>query len=229
MTTDGKDNISERAMIDYLKADPLFFNRHPHLLAEMSLPHPSGSAISLIEKQVAVLRQRNGDMHTRLNNLLGNARTNDRLFDKTKRLVIALIEAQDLGDLVDALYYSFDKEFGIHHTRLIIFSKHEQPSNAARVENMNIAKNIIGKRLKNSRLVSGGIDARETQYLFDYDHADIGSSALAVLSNNTILGVLAIGNRDANYYRSSMGTLFLSYIAEVLNRLLPVHMNNGKP
>ena len=226
MTSDAKDNINERAVIEYLKADPLFFNRHSYLLADMSLPHPSGSAISLMEKQVSVLRQRNSDMHTRLNKLLENARTNDRLFDKTKRLILTLIEAQDLGDLVDALYYSFDKEFGIHYTRLIIFSKHEQPSSAARVENIHIAKNIIGKRLKHSRLVSGGIDPYETQYLFDHDHKDVGSSALAILSNNAILGVLAIGNRDANYYRSSMGTLFLSYIAEVLNRLLPVHMNN---
>jgi len=33
--------------------------------------------------------------------------------------------------------------------------------------------------------------------------------------------VLAIGHTDPNYYRSSMGTLFLSYIAEVLNRIIP--------
>ena len=227
MSVHNKNNISEQSIVDFLKSDPLFFDRHPQLLADISLPHPSGSAISLVEKQVAVLRQRNGDMHTRLNNLLENARENDRLFDKTKRLVLSLIEAQDLGDLVDALYYSFDKEFGIHYTRLIIFSKHEQPSNAARVENMNIAKDFIGKRLKQSRLVSGGIDERETQFLFDRDHQAIGSAALAVLSNNAIIGVLAIGNRDPEYYRSSMGTLFLSYIAEVLNRLLPLHMRDS--
>jgi uncharacterized protein YigA (DUF484 family) len=36
--------------------------------------------------------------------------------------------------------------------------------------------------------------------------------------------MLSIGNRDPQYYRSSMGTLFLSYIAEVLNRLLPKYL-----
>ena len=35
------------------------------------------------------------------------------------------------------------------------------------------------------------------------------------------LGVLALGNRDPQFYRSSMGTLFLSQIAEILYRLIP--------
>lgn len=216
--------VSEQQVIAYLLANPLFFEKNAKLLENVSLPHPSGNAISLIEKQVSVLRQRNSDAHTRLSNLLENARENDRLYDKTKRLVLSLIEANDLGDLVDALYYSFDKEFGIHFTRLILFSKHELPSNAARVESLELAKEFIGKRLKQSRLVSGGIDEREIQFLFESDHQKVGSCALAVLSHNDIIGVLAIGNKDSQYYRSSMGTLFLSYIAEVLNRLLPLYI-----
>jgi uncharacterized protein YigA (DUF484 family) len=33
-----------------------------------------------------------------------------------------------------------------------------------------------------------------------------------------------VGNSDPNFYKSSMGTLFLSYIAEILNRVLPNHL-----
>jgi uncharacterized protein len=49
----------------------------------------------------------------------------------------------------------------------------------------------------------------------------IGSTAVVALIHQGLHGVLAIGSRDPQYYKSSVGTLFLSYIAEVLARVLP--------
>lgn len=226
--TSRKDNprITDKQVKQYLAENHGFFVNHPDLLGEIQLPHESGQAISLVERQVSVLRERNKDMRERLSNLLDNARENDRLFDKTKRLVLALLECNDFGDLVDALYYSFDKEFLIPHTRLIVFGNEKTPSSVARIENIKYAKGFLGTRLKASRIVSGGLDARETKFLFDKDAEKIGSSAIAVLSHGNIMGVLAIGNPDPEYYRSSMGTLFLSHIAEVLDRLIPKYLEN---
>ncbi len=213
--------INDEQVAKFLRDHPDFFSHQPDLLMSLRLPHESGNAISLMEKQVSVLRERNMDMRHRLSDLLDNARANDRLFDKTKRLVLALLECSELGDLVDALYYSFDKEFDIHYTRLILFSNRELSAGPARVEHIHTAREHIGKRIKSSRAVSGGISLEETRFLFDDDAGHIGSSAIAVLAHGNPLGVLAIGNQDPDYYRSSMGTLFLGYIAEVLNRLLP--------
>lgn len=213
--------ISEKQVADFLRNNPDFFLGQQELLMNLRLPHDSGKAISLMEKQVALLRERNIDMRRRLSDLLDNARANDRLFDKSKRLVLSLLECNELGDLVDALYYSFDKDFEIHYTRLILFSNRELSAGPARVEHIQTARQHIDKRIKSSRAVSGGINLEETQFLFDDDAQFIGSSAIAVLAHGNPLGVLAIGNRDPDYYRSSMGTLFLGYIAEVLNRLLP--------
>ena len=218
-------SISDEQVKQHLIENQDFFVRHPSLLDEIRLPHESGQAVSLVERQVSVLRERNKEMRARLSNLLDNARENDRLFDKTKRLVLSLLECNDFGDLVDALYYSFDKEFLIPHTRLIVFGNEKTPSSVARVENINYAKGYIGKRLKASRIVSGGLDERETQFLFDKDAEKVGSSAIAVLSHGSIMGVLAIGNPDPEYYRSSMGTLFLGHIAEVLDRLIPKYLS----
>lgn len=213
--------VTEEQVATFLRENPDFFSRQQSLLMDLTLPHESGKAISLVEKQVAVLRERNMDMRHRLSDLLDNARANDRLFDKTKRLVLSLIEANELGDLVDALYYSFDKDFNIPFTRLILFSSRELSAGPARVEHIQTAREHIDKRIKSSRAVSGGINLEETQYLFDADADKIGSSAIAVLAHGNPLGVLAVGNSDPDYYRSSMGTIFLGYIAEVLNRLLP--------
>lgn len=222
--TDKKERLTEKQVAQYLKSNLDFFNRHLDLLSELQLPHESGKAVSLVERQVAVLRERNMDMRHRLSQLLDNARENDRIFDKTKRLVLALLECNDLGDLVDALYYSFDKEFQIHYSRLILFGNSSTPSSAARIASVYDARDYIGKRLKSMNTVSGGLDIKECQFLFDDDAPQVGSGALAVLQHGSPLGVLAIGNQDPTYYRSSMGTIFLGYIAEVLNRLLPKYL-----
>ncbi|WNO09002.1 DUF484 family protein [Teredinibacter sp. KSP-S5-2] len=222
--TDTKTPIREEDISFYLRSHLNFFESHPDLLSELRLPHASGGAVSLVERQVSILRERNMEMRQRLSNLLDNARDNDRLFDKTKRLVLALLECNELGDLVDALYYSFDKEFGIHYTRLVLFSSKQLDCGAARQDSVFNAREHVGKRLKSPRAVSGGLDIREIQYLFDNDSPNIGSAALAVLIHGTPIGLLAIGNQDPKYYNSGMGTLFLSYIAEVLNRLLPKYL-----
>src|SRR5690554_1732542 len=148
--------LTDEQVAQYLEAHPDFFVQHRKLLADLELPHESGPAVSLVERQVSVLRERNMDMRHRLSKLLDNARENDKLFDKTKRLVLALIEGQDLGDTVDALYYSFDNDYEIHYTSLLLFGNEDRmPSSQARVVSLQEAKQHIGPLLKNNRAMCG--------------------------------------------------------------------------
>lgn len=219
------DPLEPEQIEAYLREHPDFFKQHHELLAEITLPHESGSAVSLVERQVAILRERNIDMRHRLSKLLDNARDNDKLFDKTKRLVLSLLEGQDMGDIIDALHYSFDKDFNIHYTSVILFGNADKiPSSQARIVTIAEAREHVGPLLKNSRAVCGTLGAKEMQFIFGGHASEIGSVATVPLIHGSVFGLLSIGNRDPQYYRSSMGTLFLSYIAEVLNRLLPKYL-----
>lgn len=219
------DPLEPEQIEAYLREHPDFFEQHHELLAEISLPHESGSAVSLVERQVAILRERNIDMRHRLSKLLDNARDNDKLFDKTKRLVLSLLEGQDMGDIIDALHYSFDKDFNIHYTSVILFGNADKiPSSQARIVTIAEAREHVGPLLKNSRAVCGTLGSKEMQFIFGEHASEIGSVATVPLIHGSVFGLLSIGNRDPQYYRSSMGTLFLSYIAEVLNRLLPKYL-----
>ena len=224
-TIQPSGQISTEQVEKYLKNNPHFFENRPDLIADLRLSHESGKAVSLVERQVSILRERNVEMRQRLSNLLDNARDNDRLFDKTKKLVLALLESKDLNAVIEALLYSFENDFKIHYTRLIIFSEQSLPTDKARCESTYTARNHIGRRLKSTKTIAGGLDIKEIEFLFDSDAHNIGSGALAVLHHGNPLGVLAIGNQDPTYYHSSMGTLFLGYIAEVLNRILPKHLS----
>lgn len=218
------DELLDEALIArYLANHPNFFDRHADVLRDLRLQHPSGRAVSLIEKQVSALRERNTELRHRLNQLLDNARQNDRLFERSKRLVLALLESQELGDLVDALYYSFDKEFSIPFSRLILFRESDGSGNLRCVTEDN-ARLYLGRHLKSSRAVAGGLNREEIAFLFQQDQHRVGSAAMVPLYYNQLLGVLAVGHEDPKHYQAGMGTLFLTHIAEVLNRLLWQHL-----
>ena len=91
------DPSNEDTVMRYLRENPDFFGRHPMLLTDLSLPHDSGEAISLVERQVAILRERNIDMRRRLTHLVGAANTNDTLFEKTRRFTLNMLDCDDLA------------------------------------------------------------------------------------------------------------------------------------
>jgi uncharacterized protein len=212
----------------YLKLHPDFFLKRPDLLMDLEVAHPSGGAVSLLERQVSVLRERNMDMRHRLNNLLDNARANDHLFEHTKQLVLKLIEAQNLDQMVDAFVNSLQQDFQIDFASLLLIGNPNAHRGVrARVVSLSEAREQIDGLLKSSKAICGVLRPEEVRFLFPDHNRQVGSAAVMPLSYGYPLGVLAIASSDAGYFRSTMGTLFLGYIAEVLNRLLPKHLKQG--
>ncbi|MDO6916784.1 DUF484 family protein, partial [Acinetobacter baumannii] len=63
--------MNERDVADYLLANPEFFARHAELLASVKLANPHGkAAISLQERQMEMLRDKNKLLERRLAELL---------------------------------------------------------------------------------------------------------------------------------------------------------------
>jgi uncharacterized protein YigA (DUF484 family) len=69
--------ISENDVASYLKNHPEFFKRNAGLLGDISLPHVQGNAVSLVERQVAVLRERSMSTRRKLSELMEHAKDND--------------------------------------------------------------------------------------------------------------------------------------------------------
>ncbi|OUS12404.1 hypothetical protein A9Q89_05820 [Gammaproteobacteria bacterium 53_120_T64] len=213
--------ITEQQVCEFLAADTNFFERHPELLESLQLPHESGQAISLIERQISVLRERNLEMRSRLSNLLETAGANDQLFEKTKRLVLSLLETSSLPKAIDILYGSLKNDFQIEYHQLILFDADNTLATSAKVVSLAQGSKAIGGLLRSNRATCGVLRDEELAFLFDDQASAIKSVAVVPLNNGNTFGILAIGSSDPLYYKSSMGTLFLSYIAEVLNRVLP--------
>ncbi|CAI8790107.1 DUF484 family protein [Pseudomonas sp. IT-P44] len=214
------ESLEAAAIAAYLEAHPDFFVEHEELLPALRIPHQRGDTISLVERQMTILRDRNIELRHRLSHLMDVARDNDRLFDKTRRLILALMDATSLEDVVISVEDSLRQDFQVPFVSLILLGDNPMP--VGRWVTHADAQTAIGGLLSEDKSVSGSLREHELDFLFgEEQRKQIGSTAVVAISHQGILGVLAIASRDPQHYKSSVGTLFLSYIAEVMGRVLP--------
>ena len=227
----SSSSVDEQQVVEYLRLDPDFFTRHPGLLSELNLPHSNGKTVSLIEHQVAILRERNVESRRRLNDLLQVAQDNDRIFTKTRALTLALLDAKNLQALNEVLathvLVDFDADFVCCHLL----------SSSTRLDHIQTHHNEIpfSHLLGNDAGVADQprcptLRQEEVKEIFPsavLDNTTAEDAASAVLlpldmgrGRNAAHGMLCIGSRNARRFSPDMDTLFVTYIADVLSKVL---------
>lgn len=199
----------------YLREHPDFFVDQDELIQELRIPHAPRGAISLVERQVQAFRQRNEQLHERLGCMMDAARDNDRLFEKTRRLILALMDADTLEEVIGIVDESLRHDFQVPYSRLILFSQQALP--VGRSVPAEQALQAIGGLLLQRQGICGVLRSTDLTFLFEDDSQHIGSAAVIAVGS---CAVLAIGTPDPQHYKRSLGTLFLAHIAEVLERVL---------
>ena len=116
---------TEQQLLELLKDYPDILVRNPALLAELEIPHESGSAVSLIERQVGVLRDKLQASDSRLRELMDNARSNERLAESRHRLAINLLGAHDLDDVISIVLDELGNELGADFAIVRLFTEEE--------------------------------------------------------------------------------------------------------
>ena len=101
----------ERDIVRFLRDHPDFFERHQDLLADMLLPHESGSAVSLVERQVSVLREQRDDYKKKLQQLINTAQQNEKLNNHVNALILALLDAETLDEVLQVVQTHLVNDF----------------------------------------------------------------------------------------------------------------------
>ncbi len=218
--TSTQVTLNDELVRDYLMDNDSFLQRNPDMLDFLHIPHASGSAVSLVEKQATVLREKNVEMRHRLKALSENARENDLLFEKTRTLVLSLLEAESLQALSHAFNKSMSNDFEVEYASMVLFGDYGEDTGDCRLDSAENSQTQIGALLKSGKPVCGTLRKEELSYLFPRS-GDVGSAAVMPLDGEASLGLIAVGSSDANRYNNTVGTLFLSQIADVIVRLLP--------
>lgn len=220
-TNDITDALSADQVAAYLKKHPDFFINRDSLLAEITLPHESGQAISLLERQVKILRERSIESRHTLNQLLETAKYNDQLFNVTRALILALLMEDEVAQIASATEANLCTQPGIDACSVILFqAEHLKNVEHTRLESAEFLQENFPTLLRDRRTLCRAVSKDTAAFLFPHPSSSIRSVALCPIGRERMLGVLAIGNKAQDYFNDELDTLFLDFIGEVLESIL---------
>jgi uncharacterized protein YigA (DUF484 family) len=215
--------VDEAAVASYLAATPEFFDRHAQLLAKIRLPDSRGGAttVSLLERQVEVLRERNRQLERKLKEFVDVARENDGLGARVLTMARRLIATVDRAAVIKAIEASLREDFGAGQSVLVL-TQAAVPAGLAESRFLRVVQPDAADLRSFETLFSSGKprcgQLRDSQrdFLFGAGSVEIGSVALVPLGPKGNLGLLACGSHDSQRFNPTMSTDFLARIGELI-------------
>lgn len=209
----------------YLRQHLDFFEGRDSLLLSMRVPHGSKGSISLVEKQLALLREGQRGSKAQLDALYASATRNLTLFDKSRRLTLALIAAGDRQAFLAALDESLLRDFGCQMYRLVVFGEAGESGHAHTLLAAKAEAKRAGAHASPGKPRLGPLAPAARDFLFGTQGKRVQSALTLALDGR---GLLAIGGEGAEDFTPDLDTLFIGFAAEVLARLLPKHFAEGR-
>jgi uncharacterized protein YigA (DUF484 family) len=215
----------------YLNVNPDFFERHQALLSRMRLPHMrTGSTVSLVERQVEVLREQKSDSERRLAEFVSVARANDQLADRIHRFTRRLLRAPNAQAALVSLEASLREDFEAFHSVLVLTAP---PKSLASIEFEPFLRKLPGDDanirsfealLNTGKPRCGQVRDTQRDFLFGPEAASIGSVALVPLSDGKVengsIGLLALGSAERERFHPGMSTEFLKRMGDLISDAL---------
>ena len=213
------------AVARFLLDHPSFLEDHPELLSSMQLSHQSGGrTVSLMERQVDVLRQRYKALELRLADLLRHGEENDAITNRLHQWTRPLLLVRDPADLPDRITQGLHERFAVPQVALRLWGV---GATGANLSGRDWAEPVDGS-------IQAWADANRTPHCgprtdqgaavwFEDRGASTRSMAMMSLrvgASAHAFGLLALGSADVNRFDPAMGTAFLERIAEIASAAL---------
>ena len=213
-----KKSIDAKQVEEFLVLNPDFLSSNSHILDSIEIVHKTGGAVSLIQKQVEVLRKNYESTSGNLLELLEIAKANENIFEKTKELILDLIVCKNLTDVIATTENSFSNKFQADACKVLFFK--ENPNlPKGRILDAKKAHKQIGKKYNASDIYCGPLDKIESGYIFD-KKTKIKDCVLVPIKNTDCPGMLALGSKKEDTYSKENDSLFLEFVAETLSKLI---------
>ena len=217
------ESLSENLVTDYLKNNPNFFVENPLILTELKIPHESGTAISLVEKQLAILRSQNQETQKKIHELIEIARQNEELARRMHQLALTLMDENDPEDIFSTLYKNLKKNFYADRVIVRLFANPAFIDSSATDEFVgkeSIEESLFKCIIEKREPLSGKMKPQQQVFLFGDDGDDIASSVMIPLHGVGWGGILAIGSFDAERFQPGMGIELLANLGEILSFII---------
>jgi len=194
----------------YLLLNPDFFESHPQVFEALDVPHPTGGAVSLVERQVAVLRERNRALTARLDAVIEAAHRHDDQYRKLFELATALAACRDVPALLHALSTHLRRDFGTDALRVLARTA---PASGAPLLVGDFDATPFAADIERSK--PRCLPQAELPTVQPYLDAQTVSAAILPLAAGTAPALLLLGSHDAERFSPELGTLLLERLAQL--------------
>ncbi len=208
-----KAAMDANEVASYLKDHPEFFDHYADLLSQVHIPDPHGGrAISITERQLGALRERNKLIEAKLAELIRYGEENDAISEKVHRLAVALIAARDFAAATRVLYSHLGGAFAVPHVALRLWGiAAAADADQAEFSPAEPATIAFAGELKHPYC---GPSANPE--VLSWLGGGVRSLALVPLQRDgETIGLLALGSEEAHRFYPQMGTLFLARFGDI--------------
>lgn len=213
-------DAEEESVAAYLQRHPEFFERHQAVLVRLRLPHArGGSTISLIERQIEVLREKLASLERKLAELMRVARANDIIAERLHRFTRRLVRGMSRAEALARIEAGLREDFDAFHASLVLIRDRPEPDAPRFVR--TVAADDPNLKSFESLFASGKPrcgQARDSQreFLFGPEGLQMASVALLPLGDKGSVGLLCLGSADRDRFHPGMSTEFLAQMAELI-------------
>jgi uncharacterized protein YigA (DUF484 family) len=212
----------ESRVIEYLQKNPAILMEYPEIFSTLSIPHQTGGAISLVERQLKLLRGENQHLKSKIEELVSIARDNEELNQRFHRLALELMDAEQLHDVLAMVQDQVQTFFYTDFVCFRFLPGISETGNTLDGLYLDADSNIIERInpwIEGRKPICGQHDDNIIRDLFGPD-LRIASSAFIPLYHTRNLGLLCLGSISAERFSSSMGTIFLQHLGELVSNRL---------
>jgi uncharacterized protein YigA (DUF484 family) len=216
-------NLDATQVADYLKNHPDFFENNIALLTDVEIPHPHGGrAISISERQVLALREKNRLIEAKLAELIQFGVENDAISEKIHHLACTLIGCKNLDHVLATIYSHMREGFAIPHALLRLWHPALNPSTHAEsaATTAEVRSFVAGMKAP----YCGSHAVYETNRWFGESSSHLKSFAMVQLSGEQTFGVLVLASEDQQRFYPEMGTLYLTRISELVSAAVEANL-----
>ena len=208
-------SLDSRAVAEYLREHPEFFEEHAEWLADVKIAHPhEGHAIPLAERQLVALRERNRQLEMRFADLVRHGGTNDQISERLHRLTLALFSAPEIDTSLEVIYQSMHADFDVPRAAVRLWGS--LPDDAYHAEFTPVSPEMREYAASLAEPYCGPLAVLESQSWLEEEAGLLNSFAyLPLRTAERTIGILALGSPDPARFTADMGTHFLVRLAEV--------------
>ncbi len=206
----------------FLSQHPDFFDHHPEVLLNVAIPHPQdGQAVSLVERQSLILRERIKALELRLADMLRHGEENDAIADRIVHWARALLSQTDPAQLPHTVLDELMRQFNVPFGALRLWNV--APAYAGLDWAQPVSDDMVRLASSMQAPFCGSNVGFEVAAWMAPDPATVRSLTMMPLrvgGQPQAFGMLALGSPDLDRFQITMGTAFLARITELASAAL---------